>query len=487
MEKPDNETRDAEAVGSGRDRPVSGANFAQFNPLAVYVVAFLCFAAFLAVSNGFRWDWIPEHVTPFYAMYYRQPPNIFFLFPVVFGALFIAMLVLVFKGKMRVRPGYLLCILVVCGTVLHLLVAMIDGGPEAISATFRRWDYEYFGDVPFVLNPIQFLRDYVDLMAHPRALSMHSRVHPPGPVLMLWFITLFTGRDPLAASMGSVAVSNLTIVPLYYFVRRVFGDKAALYSVLLYLFAPTVVMFTATSVDTFFCLFTAGSLCFFAAAMERDSRLSAALAGLSFALAILMSFNIGILGLFFAVVGVKYLANRENRAKTFQCLAIMAGVFILFHVLAFGVGYNVFDCFAQASAQLRTDVINQDLYTPRAPYIIWRLGTPIAVLFFAGIPVAGLFALWIRRGISGNNPLSTVRDGAAYYFGFLATLIVFDLLYFGRGEGERAWVFLLPFIITPAGALMAHRIAKPDAVLLWTLGVTFVQTFVMEALLFTYW
>jgi len=204
-------------------------------------------------------------------------------------------------------------------------------------------------------------------------------------------------------------------------------------------------------------------------------------------LAILMSFNLAVLGLFFAVVGVKYLMNRNKRARTFRCLAIMAGAFILFYLLAFAVGYNVFDCFAKASAQLRTDVINQDLYTPRAPYIIWRFGTPIAVLFFAGIPAAGLFALWIRRGISRVKPLSTVRDGAAYYFGFLATLIAFDLLYFGRGEGERAWVFLLPFIIAPAGALIARRTARPDAVLLWTLGVTFVQTFVMEALLFTYW
>jgi hypothetical protein len=484
MDKPNNETRDAEAAGSGRDRPVPGTDIAHFNPAAVYIVAFVCFAAFLVLSNGLGWDWIPGHVTPFYAMFHGQAPNLFFLFPVVFAALFIALLVLVFRGTMRVRPGYLLCILVMCGTVLHLLVAMMDGGPEAISVTFTRWGYEYFGDVPAVRNPIQFLRDYVELMPH---LSMHSRVHPPGPVLMLWFITLFTGRDPLAASIGSIAVSNLTIVPLYYFARRVFDDKTALYSVLLYLFAPTVVMFTATSVDTFFCLFTAGSFCFFAAAMERDSRLSAALAGLSFALAILMSFNLAVLGLFFAVVGLKYLTHSENRARTFQCLAIMAGAFILFYLLAFAVGYNVSTCFAKASAQLRTDVINQDLYTPRAPYIIWRIGTPIAVLFFAGIPAAGLFALWTRRGISGHNPLSTVRDSAAYYVGFLATLIAFDLLYFGRGEGERAWVFLLPFIIAPAGALIARRTAKPDAVLLWTLGVTFVQTFVMEALLFTYW
>lgn len=484
MGKPNNESKHAQAVGSGRDRPVSRTNIAQFNPAVVYFVAFLCFAAFLAVSNGLGWDWIPDHVTPFYAMFHAQRPNLFFVFPVLFAGVFIAMLGLVFKGALRLRTGYLLCILIMCGTVLHLLVAMMDGGPEAISATFRRWGYEYFGDVPFVLNPIQFLRDYVDLMPH---LSMHSRVHPPGPVLVLWFITLFTGRDPLAASIGSVAVSNLTIVPLYYFVRRLFDDKAALYSVLLYLFAPTVVIFTATSVDTFFCLFTAGSLCFFAAAMGRESRLSAALAGLSFAFAILMSFNLAILGLFFAVVGVKYLVNGQNRAKTLQCMAIMAGVFVLFYVLAFAVGYNVFDCFAKASAQLRTDVINQDLYTPRAPYIIWRFGTPIAVLFFAGIPAAGLFALWIRRTISRISPLSTVGDGAAYYIGFLATLIAFDLLYFGRGEGERAWVFLLPFIIAPASAMLAGRTAKAEAVLLWTLGVTFVQTFVMEALLFTYW
>jgi len=224
MDRPSNETRDAEGADPGRDRPVSGTDIGQFNPAVVYVVAFLCFGAFLAVANGLRWDWIPDHVTPFYATYYRQPANLFFLFPVLFTALFIAMLALVFKGKLRVRAGYLLCILVMCGTVLHLLVAMMDGGPEAISATFSRWGYEYFGDVPAVRNPLQFLRDYVDLMPH---LSMHSRVHPPGPVLMLWFITLFTGRDPLAAAIGSVAVSNLTIVPLYHFVRRVFDDKRA--------------------------------------------------------------------------------------------------------------------------------------------------------------------------------------------------------------------------------------------------------------------
>jgi 4-amino-4-deoxy-L-arabinose transferase-like glycosyltransferase len=305
---------------------------------------------------------------------------------------------------------------------------------------------------------------------------------------MLWLISLFTGYSPLGVSIGSVALSNLAIVPLYFFSKQLFGHRVALHSVLLYLFAPAVVLFTCTCADTLFTLFTASSLCFFVVAMERRSRLSAALAGLSFALATLMSFNLAILGAFFAVVGVTYLADREDRPDAVRCLSLMAGVFLAFYALAFVVArFDVVECFLKASRQVKTDLTNQDLYTPRAPFITWRFGTPIAVLCFAGIPATGLFALWVVRGPSANNSAPMARNSAAYYVGSLATLAVFDLLCFGKGEGERIWVFLLPLIIVPAAAMIARGTSKPSTVLVWTLGLTFLQTMVMEAVLFTYW
>jgi hypothetical protein len=467
----------------GRAPVADNANV--FNPVVLYLVTFICFGSFIAIAQLRHWDWIPGHVTPFYAMFDPRRPNIYFLLAAAYGAFCIVALRCALKEPLGIRMGYLVCILIICGTALHVVIAMMDGGPAAVAAPYSRWGYEYFGDVPWVRNPVQFLRDYVRLMPH---LSMHSRVHPPGPVLMLWFISLFAGDSPLAVSIGSVALSNVSIVPIYFFARQLFGQRAALYSVLLYFVAPTVVMFSATSADTLFTLFTASSLCFFAIAMERSSRLSAALAGLSFALTLLMSFNLAVLSLFFAVVGVRYVMRRETRARTIQCFGAMVFGFLLFYaIVCIGTQYDVITCFLTASRQLKTDLMNQDLFTPRAPYITWRFGTPIAVLFFAGIPAAGLFVVWLKRCIRRDNTGLIVRDPVAYFIGAVATLIAFDLLYFGRGEGERAWVFLLPLIIVPAGAMIARFTRKPGAVILWTVAVTIVQTFVMEALLFTYW
>jgi hypothetical protein len=165
----------------------------------------------------------------------------------------------------------------------------------------------------------------------------------------------------------------------------------------------------------------------------------------------------------------------------------MLGVFVGFYlILSLTTGFNVVSSLQAAIEQVRTDLANMELYTPRASYWLWRLGNPFEVLFFAGVPVAVLFlAEWGRR-LRAKAWRTRVDK---YLMGALALLVVFNFAYLGRSENARVSSFYFPFIIIPA-ALYLERVmqrANSRAVLYTTVALIFAQTWLMETLLYTYW
>ncbi|MBP8130950.1 MAG: glycosyltransferase family 39 protein [Candidatus Hydrogenedentes bacterium] len=355
-------------------------------------------------------------------------------------------------------------------------VAMIRGGPAGIAQAYERQAYEYIGDIGAARTVHDLFARYVRLREY---LSMHARVHPPGPIALLWLLSYLVGREPMALSLATIAVGASAIVPLYFWARELTDKRTALTACLLFSVVPSIVLFTATSADMLFAPFTLTTLFLFTRAIQRGDARYAVLAGLGFGVMSVLSFSLLGIGAYFALAGLWLLRSRPGTVVT--TAAVMAAAFLAFHAAVWlWSGFDMVACFQACKAQFDLDQRHLDLVTPRWPAWSWRILNPLCWFFFAGIPVSVLFIKRLRR------PDPACRGP---FLVFLITLVALDVLYLARGEGERSALYVFPFLVIPAAHLLEEwgRKAASLAPLAATLAFLGFQCWLVESYLYTYW
>ncbi|MBN2311137.1 MAG: glycosyltransferase family 39 protein [Candidatus Hydrogenedentes bacterium] len=368
--------------------------------------------------------------------------------------------------------------LIAFSIVFPCSVAMIRDGAAGITAAYDRYQHEYVNDIGQGGSIRGLFRDYVKM--HPY-LSTHAKVHPPGPIVILWILSFIAGRGALGLSLATIAFGSLAIIPLYFWARDLTNTRTALTCCFLYALMPSIVLFTATSADITFMPFTLTTLFLFWRAIHRRSVLYAAAAGALYAVLSLISFSLIGLGALFALVGLWRLRAPGLRLSVVQTALVMAAAFLLTHLaIRLWTGFDVIACFHACKAQFDQDQLNLDIFAPRYPGWVYRFFNPACWLFFAGIPVSVLFIWRLARPDA---------DTKALFLVFAGTLIVLDILYLARGEGERSAMYILPFMALPAAHLLdriglAARSCRP---MLVTFAFLAVQTWLIETWLYTYW
>jgi hypothetical protein len=450
--------------------------------LLLYAAAACFFLGFMLLCLGLRWNWIPGHLTPLYALFKPQALTLRHLIPVVLCLLYLTALSKV--DRINTSTLLTLAFFVATSLLFSLAVASMNTGFAEVAAPFERYGLDYYGDVPLVRSPGQFLRDFAELRPH---MSMHAKTHPPGPILLLWMLSFLSGGAVPHVAALVVALASLTVVPLYLFARDLAGREAANVAAALYVVTPTIVLYNATSMNGVYALFAVTTIFLFFRAMDRRTGIYAPLAGLAFALTVFMSYDMAILGIFFAVIFFSGIFDASRRQKTVRATVLMLLTFLAFYVaLHLTTGFNFVSSLREAVGQVHTDLRHMQLYTPRASYWTWRFGNPFEVFFFAGIPVAVLFfAEWANRV---RAKASRSREDK-YLIAALIMLVVFNFAYLGKGENARVSSFYFPFIIVPASlyVLRTIREANSRTALYATVLLLFAQTWLMETLLYMYW
>jgi hypothetical protein len=264
----------------------------------------------------------------------------------------------------------------------------------------------------------------------------------------------------------------LTLIPIYYLARHLFQkEDYARLAAILFSLAPAYVMFTATSMDTFFLLATAILLCIVARAKNLWEW---ALAGVSYALMIFFHF---IAGVIFPVVAIWSYLKNKNLKKTILEMAVF--------LAAFGATYLV------ARVLVGYDVVKSLFATYNKVKINAVSAHPSAWLYFIYLGMS-ILPVWIYLGwsniLSYFGTLKTaISEKGANAYGQLAILgfgliMVLHLLGIFQGENERIWMFLLPFFILPGAKAI---IDKDDVAPV--LSLLFLQIISFQILFYTYW
>ena len=413
--------------------------------LRTYLLAAFCFLGPMILFGVTGWNWIPGHVTPLYAFLMPRHLGIRHLLPPILFLLFLASL-----GWLRRPQGSAMLqitFLVFFSFVFNVSVAGMNDGLAMIARSFHYYGLDYFGDVPFVRDPIQFLQQFHDIRPH---LSMHSRTHPPGPLIVLWVLSLLNDTDPVGVALSVTALGCLGVIPLYHLAKRLSGHEFAIHAAAIYSLCPTIVLYGAMSLNTLFALVAITTLAVFTSALS-DERLAPGrqiAAGFCFALTFFMSFDMANLGVFFVVLYLITIRRRGCSGPTIKA-AIMSVAFLGFYALIWaGTGFNVVHALFDAVMQVKEDLAMMEKYTPRASYWLWRVGNPFEVLFFLGIPCATAFlASW--KGIL-HRKSTVLPEFRAFCIAGLVMILVFAMTYLGKSEMARVSSYFFPFMLFPA-------------------------------------
>jgi len=379
------------------------------------------------------------------------------------------------------RPGLALLVLLGLGLTLAVVQAQPGGFGRVLQSLVSRHSFSYVFDAGVAPPTRELLADYPAASA---LLDLHSRTHPPGPLLLVRGLDALTRRLPLpepgeggiaAAARDAMAhevsrardrgrpapavppgpwslvvlglllpaLSALTAWPLHRLARS-WGlpPAAAALAVLLWLLTPARSLFTP-SLDQALPLLLVGAAAL-AAAGGRATAVKAVAAGLLAAAACFLSY--GCLAtlpwLALVALGAGREESREEaplwRPASLRRPALLGVGFLLpWLVLALATGYAPWRDFRIAITAHRAMAVVTRSY---ATWVGWNLYDFVLLAGPAMVALA-LAALW-PEPVDPPRPARAFRLGL---WGFWGLLLLLDLSGSVRGEVGRIWLFFMPF------------------------------------------
>jgi hypothetical protein len=312
-------------------------------------------------------------------------------------------------------------------------LAATDGW-QAIAAPLRS-PYEQLTAVSLVGSPGRFLASFTELLP---TYATHVRGHPPGGVLALWGLGELGLGGATAAAIAAIAIGALTAPAVLVAVRALAGEAQARAAAPFVVFTPAAV-WMATSLDALYAGVSAVGIALFALgcgdARDRAARnhqvLLALSSGLVLGIALQLSYGVATLA---AVV----LAIAVGRRRPGALFWAVVGVAIVFGAFA-AARFNWFDGLAATREEYLAGV------SRRRPYADFLLISLAAFALAAGPAVAA--------------GLAQLRDRGAWLLagGALVALAAADLSGMSKGETERIWLHLVPWILVATVALRGSR------------------------------
>ena len=344
------------------------------------------------------------------------------------------------------------------GLGLRLALGIARGGPDELYGVYEIGNFEAASEYLPALPAFAFgTRFFLDTFAEiGTSLPVHAIGHPPGLLVTLHTLGIDSAQGMAALTIGVGALS----LPLAYLLgRALLDERGARTATLLYLFAPSALLYGATSADSLYATVAlAAALPLALAAVGRGRRAGGLGAG-ALALASFFSYANLAIGAWATVVAVR----RGGLWRAATLAGACAAALVLFYgLLHLATGYD------PVGVVEATETVYREGIASRRPYAFWVLGSPVAFLVALGPPIA-----WFALRAAGAGYAPAVALGVV--------LAVAALLGFSKAETERIYQFLVPL------ACLAAAFALPERRLTLVLAALAAQALAVDLLLYTVW
>lgn len=374
----------------------------------------------------------------------------------IFAVICLSFIVVVkyyFGNKPRKVNPYML---VLIGTLLIICTNLISGWEEGIVNAIGGTG-EIYQDAIQITDPISFISEYTILQDN---LTVHARTHPPGAILVIYFLYILFG------SAGYIAIAICVISALLsaYFLngifKRYFSEGVPKYMVFLYLLLPAIQVYYLANIYALITTLIIGVVYFY----FHENKIVSIIGTITCSfLATLMSFMaffiIGCL-LFYEVFSARHagqinktslLSKKgfKNSIKNSQRLIIsIIGIVGIYGILLLGLGFNYLNSFFIATAAETTQ--GWELITNPFEYFTTRVKNVMDILMFFGPVMIVLF----YKGFKMLKTEKTLNENSAQLFHLVSAAILTLLLVFAsgaydHGETARAAMFIYLFLLIP--------------------------------------
>jgi 4-amino-4-deoxy-L-arabinose transferase-like glycosyltransferase len=323
-----------------------------------------------------------------------------------------------------------------------------------------------------------FLHGYVENLYH---YSIHTRTHPPGAVLFLYFVRCVMGPGIAAAAWAAVVVTATGIIPFYLLARRLAGERVACVAIALYPIAPSLVLFGATSMDGVFLVPLLWSIYFLQRAISEGRLIDAIAAGCSLTISLLFSYVTVCIGVMMLIYAILELAENPKH------LGRIAGSFVLCAILIVGLlaiiyhltGFNYLACLG--ASRYYDHYSMRTFHLSFGRYVDISFSNLIAFLIGVGLPAV---VLWGRETLES---LHRRTSADRFNIALVISVLFFSFARLFTHETERVWLFFIPPALIAAASWIARRDDGNGRLLEWTMCLSFAQTWLFQLLLYTIW
>jgi hypothetical protein len=318
------------------------------------------------------------------------------------------------------------------------------GKPEAAN--------EYLPALPALdFGPRFFLDTFAEIGT---SLPVHAIGHPPGLLLTMHWLEI---DDAQSMAALTIVVGAIAIPLTYLLARQLLDERRARTAMLLYVFAPSAVLYGATSADALYA--TVGLLAALPLAAGERSRWTLSLGAAALAVASFFSYANLAIGAWASLLEERRAGLRRAVVVAAACGVALAVFYVLLHL---ATGYD------PVGVLRATETVYSEGVASRRPYAFWVFGSPVAFLGALGLPIA-----WFALRSAGAHFAPAVA--------LVAVIAIAALLGFTKAETERIYQFLVPIACVAAAATL------PDRWLPLTLVALAVQALATELLVNTVW
>jgi hypothetical protein len=295
-----------------------------------------------------------------------------------------------------------------------------------------------------------FLDRFAELVP---ALPVNVAGHPPALLLVIDTFGLGTAQRLAGLCIAAAAVT----APLAYALARTLGlaEPRARLAGLLTAASPAMVLFGATSADAVFAAAGLTAACLLASRTPWVR----ALGMIALAVAAFFSWALLAIAAWAAILAWR----REGLRAAIVLAAGCAAAVVAFDAALYALsGYDAIGTLRATEAYYRNSLARD------RPYWFWVLGSPVAFLVTAGLPVAAGLLTGVRRALAPAAAIGAVIAIAA-------------LAGFTKAEVERIWLPFVPLACVAAAA--ALPLGRPRLLV----GALAVQALLTTVLFETIW
>jgi methylthioxylose transferase len=349
--------------------------------------------------------------------------------------------------------------------VLALAVAALAGGPAAWATPF-----DDAGEYPVGVGQVGAIPAFLhDFPARLPDLPSHATGHPAG-AMVVYALVARVWPGLMAAALATVALGSLGVLAAGGLARDELGEPGGRLALALWVVAPGVVLYLATSADAVFATVLGGAAVAAHRGLVRRSAAWTVAGGVLLWAASMLTYAAALLLVFLGVRAAGRLGG--ERAWVLRWAASTAAVVAgLAGGLWLATGYDV-----PAAALAVHDAYQAAPGSAGRSLAHWLPGDLLAFGGMLGVPL--LAALAARAVAVVRERAWASVDAAA-----LATLLAAASWGFTKGEVERIFQFLVPLVLVPAvRQLLAWRVRAPVVV-----GLLVGQALLVQVLFATRW